>query len=156
MSLLDSVLKTEEDPNKVFYVFFNRIPNASVIYPDGSSAVFLGGKYVTDDEAKAGFLLQEIKKGNMYLHIDEAKFEQTAAELDPIAEMKARIIAEYEAKKAADGTADMGTSEQGKLRTVNTGTVGGAAVNSSSGTQGMTLALKTPAPVIPSAPASAE
>ena len=142
MSLLDQVKAPAADPQEIFYVFYSRVPNSTVYYPDGSAAVFTGGKYATNDEGKATFLLQEIKKGNMFIFVDEAKFEVTAAELDPMAELKARIIAEYEAEKAAAANADVGTSEQGKLKTVTSATVGGAAVNSSSGTQGLTLALK--------------
>ena len=154
MSLLETVMTTQQDPNEVFYVFYNRIPNSTIYFPDGSAAIFLGGRYATNDESKATFLLQEIKRGHMYLHIDEAKFEVTAAQLDPDAEYRTRIIAEYEASKAANTNADAGTSDQGKLKTVTTATVGGAAVNSSSGTQALVMGLKASA--APAAPAAQE
>ena len=128
-----------------YYVFYHRVPNATVIFPDGAIATFPGGKFATKEEDRAAFLLGEIKKGNIHIFIDEQKFEVTEKDLDPLAELKARIIAEYEAEKAASGQADAGTSEQGKLKTVTSQTVGGAAVNSSSGTQGLTIALKQPA-----------
>ena len=145
MSLLDQVKAPAADSQEIFYVFYSRVPNSTVYYPDGSAAVFTGGKYATNDEGKATFLLQEIKKGNMFIFVDEVDVDDFR-EKGRMAELKARIIAEYEAEKAAAANADVGTSEQGKLKTVTSATVGGAAVNSSSGTQGLTLALKPAAP----------
>ena len=135
--LMQAAAKQEEE--KKYYVFYSRIPNSTVYFPDGSVATFPGGKFATDDEGKAAFLLQEIKRGNMYLHIDPLKFEVTAAELDPQAEYEARIIAKYLESQKAKENADVGSSEQGKLNTVTTANVGAAAVGSASGAQGLVL-----------------
>ena len=136
-----------EETEKKYYVFYSRLPNSNVIFADGSTAVFTGGKLVLEDEGKAAVLLQEVKRGSNTIYVDPLKFEVTAAELDPQAELKAKIIAEYEAEKAAKELKDAGTSVQGKLNTLTSAGVGTGAVNSISGAQG----LQAPAPAIPSA-----
>lgn len=139
-----------KEAEKKFYVFYSRLPNSSVIFADGSIAVFVGGKLVLEDEGKAAVLLQEIKRGSNTIYIDPIKFEVTEAELDPQAEYKAKIIAEYEAEKAAKELKDAGTSSQGKLNTLTTAGVSTGAVNSVSGTQGLQLRPEPSAPAAPS------
>ena len=135
---MELAIATKQEEQK-FFVFYNRIPNSTVYFPDGSVALFPGGKYVTSDKGKAAFLVQEVERGNIYLYIDPLKFEVTKEELDPEAQYKARIIAEYlESQKGAEQK-DAGTSEQGTLKTVTTATVGAAAVGSTSGAQGLNL-----------------
>ena len=132
---------TEE---KIYKVFYCRIPNSNFIFPDGSIAAFTGGRYVTDDPDKAAYLKQQVTLGNPHIYINPEQVEVTAKDLDPLAELKARIIAEYEASKIAqDKDKDAGFSKQGKLNIADTNTVGEAAGVSNS---------PVPSVVVPSIP----
>lgn len=118
---------------KTYFVFFSRIPNSNVIFPDGSQANFTNGRYATDDPSKANFLKSECKLGNPYIYFDPDKEVVTETDLDPMAEYNARIIAAYEAKKAAeDKTVDRGTSDQGKLNVADTRNIASAESDSDS------------------------
>lgn len=138
-------MATATTEEKKFFAFYSRIHNSTHIFPDGTLAAFTGGRYTTDDEQKAAHLRAEIKSGNQYLFLDEEKQVLTEAELDPMAELKARIIAEYEAKKASDTSNDMGESDSGKLNVADTSSIAQAAMGSDSGavaaTPGITLAV---------------
>jgi len=120
-----------DSPEK-YFVFYNRIANSNYIFPDGSQANFTGGRYATQDEDKAAHLNSVVKQGNPHIFIDPAKLMLTVDELDPMAELKARIIAEYEAKQALT-KGEMGTSVQGKLNVADTLSIGEGAADSTSG-----------------------
>jgi hypothetical protein len=127
-----------------YHVFYCRIPNSNYIFPDGTQANFTGGRYATQDEGKAHHLREVVKQGNVHIYIDPDKLELTEAELDPMAELKARIIAEHEAKKAIEQGA-MGEYAQGKLNVADSNSIGQAAADSSSGatasTPGVAVAM---------------
>lgn len=126
-------MESQAQEEKLYSVFYCRIPNSNFIFADGSVANFTGGRYVTDDPDKAAFLKREVTLGNPHIYIDAEKTVVTAKELDPMAELKARIIAEYEASKIKeDKNRDLGTSNQGKLNIADTKTVGEAAGESNS------------------------
>ena len=118
---------------KTYHAFFSRIPNSTFIFPDGTTAAFISGRYTTDNEDRANTLKTEIAAGNPYIFQDAGKLKLTATELDPMAELKARIIAEYEMKKASETDNDRGASIAGKLNIADTGTIASAAAGSSSG-----------------------
>lgn len=123
-----------EEPS--YYVFYSRIPNSTIIFPDGTSAGFVGGRYTTKDAYKASLLQDAIAAGNQSLYIDVDKPMLTEAELDPMAEYNARIIAEYLASQiSANKESDKGNSTQGRLNITDTKSVGAAAASSDSGAQ---------------------
>ena len=131
------------DTNDLYYVFFSHIPNSTVIYPDGTVAAFIGGRYTTKDKYKASILQDAIAAGHPHIYVDTAKLQLTEAELDPMAEYKARVIAEYEASKiAGDKNSDKGSSTQGRLNVADTNSVGEAAADSTSGAAASTPAVK--------------
>ena len=117
--------------NKKYYLFFNRVLNSTVIYADGMQAQFVGGQYATDSEERAAELLSAIKSGNPHLYIDPNKYEVTAEHLDPMAEYKQRVIAEYLAKQTAQ-VADS-TSAQSALKPAGSDVLSAGAVDSDSG-----------------------
>ena len=49
----DEFKKWHGGEEKIYKVFYCRIPNSNFIFPDGSIAAFTGGRYVTDDPDKA-------------------------------------------------------------------------------------------------------
>ena len=117
--------------DKKYYLFFNRVLNSTVIYADGMQAQFVGGQYATDSEERAAELLSAIKSGNPHLYIDPNKYEVTAEQLDPMAEYKQRVIAEYLAKQTAQ-VADS-TSAQSALKPAGSDVLSAGAVDSDSG-----------------------
>lgn len=66
----------------------------------GKEIGFVGGKYITDNEDEVKELEAEIKEGHPHIYID-AKDKEISAEdvADPMAALRAKIIAEYEANK---------------------------------------------------------
>ena len=77
-----------------YFVFYNRIPNSTFIFPDGTQAAFTNGRYATPDADKAIYLNEVVKQGNPHIYLNEDKLVLTETELDPMAEYKARVIAE--------------------------------------------------------------
>lgn len=122
----------EEQKQEMFYVFYNRIPNSNYIFPDGVQAQFVGNRYVTSEKERADILMREIAAGNLHIFVDPNKLQVSKAELDPMAELKARIIAEYEASRAGGAQLADSSTEQGKLNVVNTATIFQAAADSDS------------------------
>jgi len=126
-----------------YFVFYNRIPNSTFIFPDGTQAAFTNGRYATPDADKAIYLNEVVKQGNPHIYLNEDKLVLTETELDPMAEYKARIIAEYLASQGAGNPEkDMGTSIQGKLNVADTSNIGAAAADSTSGvTPGVVVSI---------------
>ena len=112
-------------------VFYHRIPNATFIFGDGSVAAFIGGRFTTVDPGKTAALDNEILAGNPHIYRDENQLTMTESELDPMYELRKKIIADYEAQKAVQdaGTADMGTSTQGPLNVTDSSDIKDAAAN---------------------------
>ena len=115
-----------------YFVFYSRVPNSNYIFPDGTQANFVGGRYATQDEGKAHHLREVVRQGNQHIYLDQEKLVLTEAELDPMAELKARIIAEYEEKKALE-QGNMGEYTAPKLNVADSNSIGLAAADSSSG-----------------------
>ena len=114
-------------------VFKATMPSVSVIFGDGTQAIFVGGVYRTDNESHIATLESEIKKCHPHLFIDPAEKEIDSTMVDPMAQLRAKIIAEYLAAEAnaTDPTNDMGTTEQTKLKPANTVDIAQAAANGS-------------------------
>lgn len=115
---------------KEYYVFYCTIPNSTFIFTDGSLAPFTGGRYATDDEEKAYQLNKEIAAGNNHFYVNKDKLKVTEEELDPMAEYKAKVIADFLAKQAKP--IDAGNYVQGPLNVSDTASFGEAAAQSDS------------------------
>ena len=125
-----------------YYVFFSRIPNSTYIFPDGVQAAFVNGRYTTKDAGRAAHLQGIVEEGNPHIYIDPEKTTLTEAELDPMAEYDARVIAKYLAAQASQTSNDMGSSEQGRLNVADTSNIAAAASGSDSGaTPGIKVSL---------------
>lgn len=107
-----------------YFVFYNHIPNSTFIFPDGQLAQFTNGRYVTQDPVRASLLTSEVQRGNQSIYVDPTKLTATEEELDPMAEYKARVIAEYLAKQG--GEVEASASDSGKLNVTDTASVGEA------------------------------
>lgn len=119
-------------------VFLCSLGNSRYTFKNGKDAVFLAGRYLTNNEGEVNELLQEIKEGHPHISVPtnpddmivDTKF------VDPMEAIRAQVRAELLAEQAAirNSTADMGTSDQtGKLDVGNTKTVGEAMSGSTSG-----------------------
>lgn len=116
----------------VYDLFFSHIPNSTFIFPNGEVAAFQGGRYATDNPAKAAYLQYEIDAGNPYLYRKEGSMQVSKEDLAPDAEYRKRVIAEYLASQEAAkaNPPEMGTSEQGKLNVADTLELGQVAADS--------------------------
>lgn len=122
-------MNTPANP-KEYYVFYCTIPNSTFIFTDGTLAPFTGGRYVTNDEEKAYQLNKEITAGNNHFYVNKDKLKVTEEELDPMAEYKAKVIADFLAKQAKP--IDAGNYVQGHLNVSDSASLGVAAAQSDS------------------------
>lgn len=124
-------------------VFKSHIPSCNFIFSNGKPAIFVGGKYITDNENEIQSLEYEIKQGHPHLFIDpderEVAIPLSGNEL--VAGLRAKIIAELEAegRLASDPGRDMGSSDQSQVKPANSQDVAPAAAGGS-GVQTMSLA----------------
>ena len=72
-----------------------------MITPKGARITFIDNSFVTSDSEVIRYLDRELK--NPTLGITKGKL-MTAEDADPMKALKAKIIAEHEAKKATEGT----------------------------------------------------
>lgn len=75
-------------------LFFCTIKSCRFVFPDGSEAAFIDGRYATSDPDKAAYLDYEISKGHPHIHRDLNNLECDAKMLDPMEELRAKIIKE--------------------------------------------------------------
>lgn len=85
--------------DKLVNLYFSRISSCRYVFPDGSEAAFISGRYSTDDPAKIANLDYEISKGHPHIFTDPDKLQVSESSLDPMEELKAKIISEYLAKQ---------------------------------------------------------
>lgn len=75
-------------------VYYSRISSSRYVFPDGSEAAFIGGRYTTDDKDKIAHLNAEVEKGHPYIFVDPNLKQMDSADLDPMEVLKKKIIAE--------------------------------------------------------------
>ena len=83
---------------KKYHKFHSTFPTAKYIFKNGEIAQFQNGIYLTENPLKIEELTEEIKLGNPYLFVGD-KAVVTAEDMDPLAALKKKIIAEHEAKR---------------------------------------------------------
>jgi hypothetical protein len=85
---------TTESPK--FQHYISARPTMRMITPKGKPITFIGNTFITDDPEVIEYLDTELR--NKALGITKGEL-MTAEEADPMAALKARIIAEHEEKK---------------------------------------------------------
>lgn len=117
-------------------VFKSTIPSVNYLFTNGKPAIFVNGTYRTDADWEITELEKEIALKHPHIYIDANEREIDSELVDPMANLRHRIIQEYLAKQAAatDPDNDMGTTDQNvKLIPTNSRDVAQAAVGAASG-----------------------
>ena len=109
---------------------------ARYIFKTGKVAEFFGGVYRTASEIESDELKKEIAAGLTSIWQVPGQEIVDSEDIDPIAVMKRKIIAEYEAEKARANKNGVSTSDAGSVKPSGTGTVGVNAAVSNSGEAG--------------------
>lgn len=95
----------------VLKLFKSAMPSCQYIMPNGKYLYFVKGKFATDDPEEIAELEKAIKARHPHIFVDAKESEITATKMnDPLAEIKAKAIAEYLAQQAAGK--DFGTSDK--------------------------------------------
>ena len=117
--------------SKKYHQYFSTRPILNIITTLGKKIRFVAGVYITDNEHEIEFLDKEIKQGHPMIYVKKGDEVVGAEALDPMAAIKAKIIAEHEAAKAAqaDPKRDMG----------NTSTPKGAGLQTTAGIANITV-----------------
>lgn len=83
---------------KIYQTYRSSLASQRIAMPNGKLITVTANQYITDDEAEIEFLDKEIKGGFPYM----SKTGQiTSEELDPMAVLRKKIIAEYLAEQKA-------------------------------------------------------
>jgi len=123
---------TQTKVPEVFDVFFSHTPNSNFVFPNGQLAAFVGGRYVTNEPAKAAYLQYEIDQGHPTIYRKPECLTLDKASLAPDAEYRKQVIAQYLAEQSAQTGKDMGSYEQGNLNVTDTSSLVQGAADSSS------------------------
>ena len=95
-----------------FNQYFSTRPKISITMPDGGRIYFVGGQYITDKPKEIEFLNEQVALGHPMIYVQKGKETVTQAQLDPLAAVKARAIAEYveQQAKQQNPARDMGAT----------------------------------------------
>ena len=117
------------EATQMFSVFKSTIPSINYIFGNGKPAPFINGRFCTNIPAEVMELTNEVRLGHPHIYIDKEDAVATTEFLDPMANLREKIIAEYlEAQMAAsDPTNDRGTTSQEPLKPANSFDVAPAA-----------------------------
>lgn len=118
----------------VMALFTNSMGNCRYTFKNGKDAVFMNGRYLTNNEDEVKELMEECKTSPFIsINPDEPMVETKF--IDPMEAIRAQVIAQYKAEQAAiaAATGDYGSTDQEtKLTVGTTKDVGGAASGSTS------------------------
>jgi hypothetical protein len=131
----DPGLDSEGKQIIVYSVFKNRIPSCTFVQKNGNVISFVEGTYRTTKQDEIDEITAEINAGHPHMYIDPNQKTIQSDQLDPLAGLRTRIIAEYLAAQAAatNPSNDRGSSEAEALRPAGTDVIQAAAAGSSSG-----------------------
>ena len=106
-----------------YVVYRSSVPNHNIIMKSGKVLHIINNEYITNNSEEIEFLDKEIESGFIYI---KKVGNITTAARDPMQALKDKIIAEYEAKKAAESKNSVpviGDSDTGKIvaRTLSPG-----------------------------------
>lgn len=124
------------DKGRVLHQFYMDKTAARYVFKQGKVAEFHGGVYHTDIQSEIDELKAEINGGIGSIWQVPGQETVNSLDLDPVAVMKRKIIAEYEAEKARANKNGESTSDTGAAKPAGTGTVGVGAAVSNSGIAG--------------------
>jgi hypothetical protein len=98
---------------KQYHQYFSSRPKISITMPNGNRIYFVAGTYVTDNESEVEFLNEQIKHNHPMIFIQKGKETVTQEQLDPLAAIKEKVIAEYLSKQAEqqNPNRDMGRTD---------------------------------------------
>jgi hypothetical protein len=126
-------------------VFFSKAPTTGYVFKTGRAVHFVNHKYATTIKSEIAELTEECQLSESNYHINPHQLEIDFAELDPIAVIKAKALAEARAEVAAATqiTRDMGATDQtAKLSGIaNTSDVSGATIASGTDQQNIGAAV---------------
>jgi hypothetical protein len=113
---------TEVVQNKGKRLYFGSLPFMNYVFTDGHLAVFKHYRYATDKPEEIAALDYEVSKGHPYITVKPDQMWLTAEMEDPMKALKAKIIAEYLAEKAAHVNPEnnMGVSSQESIKPAST------------------------------------
>lgn len=114
-------------------VFKATLPSVNYIFKNGKPAIFVNGMYTTDVPFEIEELDAEIATRHPHIFIDESMREIDSAKVDPIAALREKIIAEYQATMAAATSLDndLGNSTQGALKPASSVDIAAASAGGS-------------------------
>lgn len=105
-----------------FAVFTTTIPFSSYVFKDGNKVQFEGSRMILRNQAYIDELRAEAENpANIFISEDTNATEENTK--DPMAVLRAQIIADYEAQKAADLTSAVHDTEELKTAPVLGGIV---------------------------------
>ena len=102
----------EAAEEKQFEIFYSFRGSMRMTCPTGKAIGFISGKFVTQDQECIDYLKQEIGNKNPYIYQEEGKETITSEELDPMAGLRKRIIAEEAAKIVASAKAQLAATRE--------------------------------------------
>lgn len=94
----------EQVVERSYHVFYNTITSCKMLTDSGRVISFVDGKYITDQQEEIDYLQRELAHpDNIYLSVVKGQEVMTATELDPMAMLRKKHFAEFEAmqKEAA-------------------------------------------------------
>ena len=93
--------------------YFATRPKISIVMPNGNRISFIAGSYITDDENEIKFLDDQIKDKHPMIFVKKGEETVTKEQLDPLAAVKEKVIADYLAKQKEqqDPSRDFGNTE---------------------------------------------
>lgn len=122
---------------KIYQTYRSSLASQRIAMPNGKLITVTANQYITDDEAEIEFLDKEIKGGFPYM---SKTGQVTSEELDPMAVLRKKIIAEYlteqkaglAAATAAVPSPALGNSSTDKVVPASTSDLGALAGASNS------------------------
>lgn len=95
-----------------YHQYFSTRPRISMVLPSGDRISFVAGQYITDKEKEIEYLDEQVKAGHPMIYVKKGNEVVTAEQLDPLAAVKAKAIADYMAQqeRQQDPSRDMGNT----------------------------------------------
>lgn len=101
-----------KEQEKTYQIFHGSRQSMRMNTPEGGTIVFVGGKFITDNEDFIAYLQSELAAKNPFLSQKEEEKSLTSEDLDPMAALKKKHITEYLAalKEEPVASRDMGST----------------------------------------------
>lgn len=115
------------------HVYKSTLPSCSYIFKNGKQAPFISQVFRTDVPTEIDELDGEVAAGHPHIYIDANEKTVESDMLDPMAVLKARFFAQFQAEQAAatNPSNDMGSSDQTQVVPANSQDIASAAVGGS-------------------------